>query len=245
MRTLYGPIDSWRFGSSLGVDPLAGRQKRCPFSCTYCQYGQTLRPAMRRRTFVTVEQLQTDAESLGAVSADCITFAGLGEPTLAANLAELVATIRQRFAQPVIVLTGSGLMPREDVRRDLLVFDVVVAKLDAPGETLFRQINRPGRGFPYPLMAIIEGIRRFRQAHTGRLVLQMMFVQANVHAALQMAELVRSLKPDKVQLNTPLQPALGGPISAVEMREIERAFDGLPVCSVYRDGQARIKPRFL
>ena len=30
MRILYGPIDSWRFGRSLGVDPLAAKHKLCP-----------------------------------------------------------------------------------------------------------------------------------------------------------------------------------------------------------------------
>ena len=58
MRVFYGPIDSWRFGRSLGVDPLAGRTKRCPLSCIYCQYGPTERPTRRRATFVTVEQIR-------------------------------------------------------------------------------------------------------------------------------------------------------------------------------------------
>jgi len=245
MRTLYGPIESWRFGRSLGVDPLTGKEKRCPFSCIYCQYGQTPRLVLRRRPFVTVGRLQADVEALGEVFIDCVTFAGLGEPTLAANLPELVSAIRQRFEQPVILLTGSGLMPREDVRRDLLTFDAVVAKLDAPEEQLFRQINRPVGGFPYSLAAIVEGIRRFRHAYRGQLALQMMFLQANVHAAPQMAELARTLEPDEVQLNTPLQPALGGPISEAQMREVEKTFTGLPVHSVYKDGRARIKPRFM
>lgn len=243
MRTLYGPVDSWRFGHSLGVDPLAGREKRCPFSCIYCQYGQTARPTTRRQAFVSAARLESEIESLGPVRADTVTFAGLGEPTLAANLAALVTVVRRRFSQPVIVLTGSGLMPREDVRRDLLAFDVVVAKVDAPDEALFRQINRPGAGFSYPLTAILQAIRRFRVAFAGRLVLQMMFVQANLHAAAGMAQIARSLEPDQVQLCTPLQPALGGPISAEQMRGVETAFAGLEVKSIYQDGQARIRAR--
>jgi wyosine [tRNA(Phe)-imidazoG37] synthetase (radical SAM superfamily) len=242
MRVLYGPVDSWRFGRSLGVDPLATRTKRCPFSCIYCQYGETPRPGVRRRTFVPVERLRAEAASLEAVDVDCVTFAGKGEPALAANLPELVEAIRGTYPGPVLVLTGSGLMPREDVRRDLLPFDAVVAKLDAPDEALFRKVNRPGRGFPYPLAAIVEGIRRFREMYTGQLILQVMFVQSNKRAASQMAALARSLGADEIQLNTPLQPALGGPLSAAEMRQVEEAFLGLPVCSVYQDGKARIRP---
>jgi wyosine [tRNA(Phe)-imidazoG37] synthetase (radical SAM superfamily) len=245
MRTLYGPIDSWRFGRSLGVDPLAGKEKRCPFSCTYCQYGETPHPTWRRQPFVAVDRLEADLDLLGAVPADCVTFAGLGEPTLATNLPDLVAAVRRRFQQPVIVLTNSALIPDGNVRRDLLCFDAVVAKLDAPDAALFQQINRPGGGFPYSLAAIVEGIRRFRRMYGGRLVLQMMFVQASRHAAPQMARLARSLEPDEVQLDTPLQPALGGPLSRAEMQAIEVAFAGLPVRSVYARDGVQVKPRFM
>ena len=245
VRIFYGPVDSWRFGRSLGVDPLAGREKRCPFSCIYCQYGETRRFVRGRQVFVTRQQLQAEMAALGTVAADCVTFAGLGEPTLAANLPELVQVVRRRFSCPVIILTGSGLICRADVRADLLAFDAVVAKLDAPDEALFRQINRPLRGAPCAWTAIVEGLRHFRRVYEGRLVLQMMFVQANKDAALRIAELARSLHPDEVQLNTPLQPALGGPVSEAEMREIADHMADLPVSCVYRDGQAQVTPRFL
>ncbi|MBN1581469.1 MAG: radical SAM protein [Anaerolineae bacterium] len=244
MRILYGPVDSWRFGRSLGVDPLAARHKLCPLSCTYCQYGRTERPTVRRQVFVSADRLRRDLETIGQVTADWAAFAGLGEPTLAANLPDLVAVVRQTLALPVVVLTGSGLMARPDVHRDLMSFDAVAIKLDAPDETLFSRINRPGSGFPYAFAAIVDGIRHFRSAYAGRLILQCMFVQANKHVASQMADLARSFAVDLVQLNTPLQPALGSPVSAAEMQEIEGAFAGLPVCCVYDgDGQTRIRPR--
>lgn len=246
MRVLYGPVDSWRFGQSLGVDPLAARDKMCPFSCVYCQYGQTSRPSLRRQAFVSPERLQAEARSLGELSFDCITFAGLGEPTLASNLPELVAAIREIWARPAIVLTGSALLARPDVRRDLQAFDQVIAALDAPDEALFKRINRPPSGYPYSLAAIVDGIRRLRQGYAGRLVLQIMLLKANLGAAPQLADLARSLAPDEVQLNTPLQPALGGPISASDMERVEQAFAGIGlVRTVFSAGQARVKPRFM
>jgi wyosine [tRNA(Phe)-imidazoG37] synthetase (radical SAM superfamily) len=243
MRVFYGPIESWRFGRSLGVDPLAGRSKLCPFSCVYCQYGPTERPTRRRGTFVTTEQLCAELDASDSVAADCVTFAGLGEPTLALNLPVLVAETRRRLELPIVLLTGGGLMPREDVRRDLLAFDRVVCKLDAPDEPTFRQINRPMTGFPYLLATIAEGIARFRQMYTGTLALQIMLLRSNAHLASKMATLAGSLGADEIQLNTPLQPALGGPISASEMHEVERAFEGLPVYCVYDRDRARVKPR--
>jgi wyosine [tRNA(Phe)-imidazoG37] synthetase (radical SAM superfamily) len=247
MRTVYGPIESWRFGRSLGMDPLAQKAKVCPFSCVYCQYGPTAQPSLTRRSYVSCEQFGRDLDSLGPIDCDQITFAGLGEPTLARNLAQLVDVVRQRTTQPIAILTGGALLPRADVRRDLLRFDRVIAKLDAPGEALFNAINRPQRGFPYSWAAVVEGIRRLRQSYTGHLSLQMMFLQSNSHTAPQMAKLARSLQADEVYLDTPLQPALGGPVSASQMEGIARAFSELSpriiIRNIYQHNQARVKPR--
>lgn len=247
MRTIYGPIDSWRFGRSLGIDPLAQKAKACPFSCTYCQYGSTAQPTLLRRSYVSAGQLRGDLAALRPLECDQITFAGLGEPTLARNLPELVDVVRSYTDRPIVILTGSALLPRVDVRRDLLHFDRVVVKLDAPNESLFRKINRPGRGYPYSWDALIEGIRRLRQAFTGHLSLQIMFLQANAGSAPQMADLARSLGANEIHLDTPLQPALGGPVTPAQMDQIEKAFAGLPdqvtIRSIYHDGLARTKPR--
>ena len=104
----------------------------------------------------------------------------------------------------------------------------------------------PDAVFHTRLRRSLDGLWRFRDSYPGQLILQMMFVQANKDAAPQMADLARSLAADQVQLNTPLQPALGHPVSAAEMQTIQDAFAGLPVCCVYDDaGQPRIRPRFL
>jgi wyosine [tRNA(Phe)-imidazoG37] synthetase (radical SAM superfamily) len=249
MRTIYGPIDSWRFGRSLGIDPLAQKLKLCPLSCIYCQYGATPQPSVRRQSFVSPDQLDRDLASVAPLECDQITFAGLGEPTLARNLAQLVKVVRHHTARPIAILTGSALLPRVDVRRDLLHFDHLVVKLDAPNEQLFQQINRPPHGYPYSWMALVESIRLVRQAFSGRLSLQVMFVQANAEFAPEMAHLTHSLQADEVHLDTPLQPALGGPVSAAQMAAIAKEFAGLPprvaIRNIYRFGEAQPKPRTL
>ncbi len=37
--SVYGPVASWRFGSSLGIDPI-GLVSTCSFNCAYCQLGE-------------------------------------------------------------------------------------------------------------------------------------------------------------------------------------------------------------
>ncbi len=236
MRVLYGPVASWRLGRSLGVDPVATRGKRCPFSCIYCQYGPTARPSLHRQVYVPVERLRSVIEALGTVQADCVTFAGLGEPTLAANLAALATVVRQQLSLPLVLLTGSALLPDAGVRADLRAFDQVIATLNAADDPSFRHINRPSAGYPYTLQALVEGLCRFREAFAGHLVLQVMLVQANLGAASAIAALVRRIAPDEVQLNTPLQPALGGPVTAEQMDAAAAHFSGMPVSSIYDGG---------
>ena len=236
MRVLYGPVESWRLGRSLGIDPLAARGKHCPFSCIYCQYGRTAHPTLRRHVYLPVERLCASIVARGPVSADCATFAGLGEPTLAANLPALVAVVRERLELPVVLLTGSALLPDPRVRADLQTFDRVVATLNAADDASFRQINQPMPNYPYSLQAIVHALCRFRDAFAGQLVLQVMLTRANLDVVPTIARLVRQIAPEEVELNTPLQPALGGPITPDQMSAAEAHFAGLRLHSVYAQG---------
>jgi len=228
------------------VDPVSTPNKTCSFDCIYCQLGRTRHPLTERQVFVQPSQLRHEliVGQVGNLSIDYVTFSGVAEPTLAANLGELVAVVRERFAQPVAVLTNSSLMKRGDVRQDLALFDVVVAKVDAPDELLYQQINRPF--VDYTLAEILWGIRRFREEFQGKLALQMMFVgqspllRCRRDRAEEMAEIARDLSPDEIQLNTPLRPSPVPPLSPAEMDEIEAAFAGLPVLNVYKAARPEV-----
>jgi wyosine [tRNA(Phe)-imidazoG37] synthetase (radical SAM superfamily) len=220
------------------VDAVSTPGKTCSFDCIYCQLGRTRHPLTERQVFVQPFQLRQELAEVGEPPIDYVTFSGVAEPTLAANLGELVAVVRGQFAQPVAILTNSSLMKQGDVRQDLAFFDVVVAKVDAPDELLYQQINRP---FVNDTLAeVLWGIRRFREEFQGKLALQMMFVEANRDRAEKMAEIARDLSPDEVQLNTPLRPSPVPPLSPAEMDEIEVAFVGLPVLNVYKAARPEV-----
>ncbi|WP_190770086.1 hypothetical protein [Leptolyngbya sp. FACHB-16] len=38
-QTVYGPVKSWRYGTSLGIDPI-GPVSTCLFDCVYGQLGE-------------------------------------------------------------------------------------------------------------------------------------------------------------------------------------------------------------
>ena len=229
MKYVYGPVASWRLGSSLGVDILSTAGKTCSFDCIYCQLGRTVNRTTERRVYVPTEAIARELAALGPridAIADVVTFAGMGEPTLGANLREVVEVIRAYTSMPVAILTNAALITDEGVRADLQALDIVVAKLDAPQQWLFEVVNRPVSS-ALQLDAILTGLKIFRRAYHGKFCLQLMFVAANKASAPAMARLAADLAPDEVQLNTPLRPCGVAPLSAEEMHQIAAHFKGM------------------
>jgi len=237
---LYGPVPSWRLGRSLGVDLVAADEKTCSFDCIYCQLGRTVHRCIERKEFVTLNQLKHELLSLSDLEADYATLCGVGEPTLASNIVEAIEILRQTLTLPVALITNSSLLSREDVRRDLVTIDVVLAKLDAHNEEAFQMVNRPVTDCSFEM--IINGIRLFREIYKGKLALQIMFVRQNMYYARQIADLARSLSPDEVQLNTPLRPCAEAPLSPDEMDGISVEFHGLNVIEVYHSLRPNVLP---
>jgi len=238
---IYGPVPSWRLGRSLGVDLVSTEGKTCSFDCIYCQLGRTIYPQVERREFVTMAQLARELEILkNNIVADYVTFSGMAEPTLASNLGEAIRTTKSILPLPVAVLTNSSLMPREDVCDDLAQADIVIAKIDAANEQMFRQINNPVVGYSFD--QILCSIEHFRTRFKGKLALQMMFIAINKDCTRQMADIARRLSPDEVQLNTPLRPCPVKPLTPEEMTIIGSEFTGLRVVNVYQAPKLEVVP---
>lgn len=190
---------------------------------------------------MTIAQLVEQLEGVKNIAADYLTFSGIGEPTLASNLGPAIMIAKSILSIPVAVLTNSSFMTREDVRDDLAKADTVVAKLDAPNESLFRQINRPVAG--YSLERIIRAIRLFRQKYKGKLAIQMMFIKANMRFVKEMAAIAKQLSPDEVQINTPLRPCAVEPLTPEEIAALRDEFIGCrKVITVYEASRPEVSP---
>jgi wyosine [tRNA(Phe)-imidazoG37] synthetase (radical SAM superfamily) len=238
---IYGPVPSWRLGRSLGIDLLSTRGKTCSFDCVYCQLGKTAHPEVERKEFVSLDRLARELKTVEGIAADYATFSGMGEPSLASNLGEAIRLVKSALKLPVAVLTNSSLIPREDVRRELALADVVVAKIDAPTEEIFRKINRPVGS--QTLAGILKALQLFRQEYHGKLALQMMFFGANRDYALGMAKIAGPLSPDEVQINTPLRPCGVTPLVPEELAAVEREFGNFQnVFTVYGALKPEVMP---
>jgi len=230
MKYIYGPVSSWRLGRSLGIDLISG-DKTCSFDCIYCQVGKTLKYSVKRETFVPTAEILKEFDALPKLEIDYVTFSGCGEPTLASNLGEVISEIKKRTKTPLCVLTNSALLKDPSVRKELGRADMVLVKLDAPNEEVFRIVNKPASGVKFA--DIMEGITKFRSEFPEKLSLQIMFVEENRDFAEQIAELAKKIKPKKVYLSTPLRESKSEPLTKQELLGAKAFFAPLDTFCIY------------
>lgn len=244
-KYIYGPVSSWRLGRSLGIDPISLFHKTCTFDCVYCQAGRTEVFSGKREVFVPTQALIHELRSLPEVSIDYITFAGNGEPTLAKNLGEMIRAVKIVRKEKIAVITNASLIHRKDVMKDLLLADLVEAKLDASSAASFKTVNQPMPEIFWE--NIVEGLKAFRKIYQGHLALQAMFVASNKACAAEIAKIACQIGPDEVEVNTPLRACGVRPLSIEDIEEIAAIFRGacgagIKVRSVYEAKREKSRP---
>jgi len=207
-KTIYGPVQSWRFGKSLGVDPIF-ETSTCSFDCIYCQLGKITKKTDEYREYVPTAQVIRDYKDFlqTQIPFDVITYSGSGEPTLAKNLGEIICEIRKLSPDKgQIILTNSTVMSRPEVIKTLLLLDHVTVKLDAVTDGNLKLINRPVGAIN--INQIIHSLIEFRKIFKGKLEIQTMFANFNQdkNEIEKFAEVYNKINPDTIFINTPTRP---------------------------------------
>ncbi|MFH1263681.1 MAG: radical SAM protein [Pseudomonadota bacterium] len=211
--TIYGPVRSRRFGSSLGLNLFPGTAKICSFECPYCQLGnaEISFETAEKTDLPGPEEIAKDlAEALTEMAStvrdlNCLTFSGNGEPTAHPRFPEIVNAVREMRNRMVplariVVLTNGAHLDRPGMIDALNACDDVVAKIDAGTEETFRGVNQPAKSVT--LSGIVS---RLRSLH--RVVVQTMFVTGEVDNTTE-AEIdawlghLRSIRPAAIQIYT-------------------------------------------
>ncbi|HJM40528.1 MAG TPA: hypothetical protein QGG59_10495 [Planctomycetota bacterium] len=171
---LYGPVDSRRYGRSLGVNPLPVDRKLCSLDCLYCQYGFTkAQEAAGRAELPGLDELKAAFEQefsrLAAANdlPDRITVAGNGEPSLHPDFLEmsraLCASRDRHFPGASIgLLCNSMHLNRQDVVEAINGFyDEPAMKLEWGTAECFAAMNRVPASRFKALLSGLEKINRF------------------------------------------------------------------------------------
>jgi len=230
MKTIFGPINSRRFGNSLGID-LSPATKQCNFDCLYCE----LAPAItvdKQTVTVEVPQIIDDLKESLNEKIDVITLTANGEPTLYPYLDELIDEIDKiKNTTETLILTNSANLVDEKVFNSLLKLDQVKLSLDAISEDIFTKIDRPYKSID--INKVIERVQYFSKIYKGKLFIEILFVHTlndTVEEVEKLNNVLLSIENiRRIDLGTidrpPAYPVVG--ISYKELHDISLMFSNL------------------
>lgn len=227
MQTIFGPVNSRRFGSSLGID-LSPALKQCNFDCLYCELAPT--PTVDAQTnTVTVELIINDLKEHLSDKIDVITLTANGEPTLYPHLSKLIDEIDKiKNNTETLILTNSATLVDEKVFNTLLKLDQVKLSLDAISDDVFKKIDRPHANIKVD--EVVKRVQEFSKIYKGKLFLEVLFVHGLNDTKEEIAKLNEALlniNASRVDLGTidrpPAYPVVG--ISYKELHEASLMFD--------------------
>lgn len=206
----FGPVPSRRLGRSVGINNVP--PKTCSYACAYCQLGRTTRMSVERAAFHDPNAIfrsvseRLDAADRAGEPVDYLTFVPDGEPTLDLRLGETIERLRT-LRKPIAVITNGSLLSRPDVRDALAGADWISVKVDAVREETWRRLDRPHKDLE--LGAIREGLLRFAEGFSGRLVAETMLVRDVNDRSEEIegaAAFVGRLKPAVAYVAAPIRP---------------------------------------
>jgi wyosine [tRNA(Phe)-imidazoG37] synthetase (radical SAM superfamily) len=239
MSTIFGPVQSRRFGVSLGID-LSASTKQCNFDCLYCELAPK-RAMLRQESITPVENIVSDLKDALShhPTIDVITITANGEPTMYPHLNELIEQLNAIKGNiETLILSNSACLNDPAVFETLLKLDQVKLSLDAATPETFKKIDRPAEGIT--IQTIIESIARFSHTFNGKLFLEILFVKGVNDTPSEVAALnhaLQRIKCDRIDIGSidrpPAYPVQG--LSFEELYSVSNRFDpALPIHIVSR-----------
>lgn len=221
-RYLFGPVPSRRLGRSLGVDLIP--HKTCSLDCVFCQLGRTTEKTLKIKEYVPVSEVKNEIVQWlkDGGTADYITLSGSGEPTLNAGLADVLNFLKSA-PMPSALLTNGTMLSLPEVRNAACLANLVKLSLSAWDDASFDWVNRPHRGIHFE--KLIEGQRAFRRLYRGELWVEVFLlsgINATDDSVKKIAEMVKEIRPDRVQLNTVVRPPAEDYAVAVNREQMVR-----------------------
>ncbi|MCA6130551.1 radical SAM protein [Campylobacter concisus] len=230
---VFGPINSRRFGMSLGID-LSPKQKSCNFDCVYCEL-KGAKP---------VEEIENPPSIDGIISAlkealkvhqniDVITLTANGEPTLYPHLKELIVKVDELKgrAKTLILSNGSGVRDQK-ICEALQGLDIVKFSLDSAVQSTFKKIDRNKSGIE--INELIKAMAKFRKEFKGELVLEILVVAGfndKEEEFMTVNEAINEIAPHRVDVGTIDRPPAYNVkgVDASRLEELASKINGVPV----------------
>jgi wyosine [tRNA(Phe)-imidazoG37] synthetase (radical SAM superfamily) len=229
---IFGPINSRRFGMSLGID-LSPSSKQCNFDCLYCELAPNATVSSQTQS-VSVDNIMHELEKHLDEHVDVITLTANGEPTLYPQLDELIERINQiKDKTQTLILTNSATLVDASVFNSLLKLDQVKLSLDAVSQDVFKKIDRPHADIN--IDQVTKKVLEFSKVYKGKLFIEILFVHAlndTKEEVQKLNDVLKDIECKRIDIGTidrpPAYPVMG--ISYKELHDIAMMFDSsLPI----------------
>ncbi|HEB7545617.1 radical SAM protein [Campylobacter coli] len=233
MKILFGPINSRRFGRSLGID-LSPSKKQCNFDCVYCEL-EAQKPQAKQDEIVSAEEIILEVQ--GAleknVPFDFLTLTANGEPSLYPHLDELISSLRKIAKdKKLLILSNGTAVLDQDKFNTLLKLDVVKFSLDSAISKTFYRIDRALKNIN--LEKMIEKMAEFKTQFKGDLVMEILVVKDlndNEEEFIALNQALAKIAPLRVDLSTIDRPPAYAvkKISEERLLELSKLITSTPV----------------
>jgi len=228
MSIIFGPINSRRFGKSLGID-LSPNTKQCNFDCLYCEL-KSAKVVNSYSDIVSVDKVVEEIkEALKKYkNIDVLTLTANGEPTLYPYLNELIDKINS-FKGDIksLILSNSSTIYKKDIQEALSKLDSVKLSLDCATKRCFKRLDRATKDID--LDNIKKGMLEFSKIYKGNLIIEILFVKGindNLDEVAKLNEFLVKLNPTRVDIGTIDRPPAYDikPISYDKLYELSLGF---------------------
>ncbi len=238
MKYIFGPVNSRRFGLSLGID-LSPKQKSCNFDCVYCELNgakpvnNIVDPPLVRDI---IEEIKKSLINFPTV--EVITITSNGEPTLYKNLGNLVDKINKiKKDKKLLILSNASTIYDKRIRNILKSIDIVKLSLDCVTQKCFKKIDRPLKSIS--IDEIVSGIKIFSKEFKNTLVIEILLVKGindNQEEIEKLNHVLKSIKPSRVDIGTIDRPPAYRvqPVDEKDIVKLSNIFNDLFVSVIHK-----------
>ena len=234
MNIIFGPVNSRRFGKSLGID-LSPLKKQCNFDCLYCE----LAPAPTMDAYEDVISVEAIMSALNSTlgehqDIDVLTITANGEPTLYPHLSELMDEINKVKGNiKTLILSNAANIYEPTIQEALQKFDTVKLSLDCASKRCLKRLDRASSKIN--VENIKSGMLSFKETFIKPLIIEILIVKGVNDADEEIKSLNKyllTLKPTRIDIGTIDRPPAYyvEALSYASLRDISLKFDAsLPI----------------
>lgn len=203
LKYIFGPVLSRRLGNSLGIDLVP--YKTCSLDCIYCECGKTNNLTARREEYVPTKDVINELNRylINKPEIDYITFSGSGEPLLHNGIKRIINYLKDNYDYKIALLTNGIHFIDRNVIEEVERVDLIIPSLDGVTQETFIKINRPLKNIF--IDDVIDSLIKLRSNFSNQIWLEIFIIPGindNNDELVKFKEVIKKIKPDRVQLNS-------------------------------------------